>query len=117
VVSCLPHIGELDIFVKKAHCVLVRVPEWAPKSDVSAFIDKGPEPVRWEGNYVVFRDLKRGQQLTVTYPLRIAEVTEPIQGVIYTERWRGNTIVDISPPGKWVPMFHRPDMDNDSVPE
>jgi hypothetical protein len=55
--------------------------------------------------------------LTVTYPLRIAEVREPIQGVQYTEKWRGNTIVDISPPGKWIPMYQRPAMDSDHLPE
>ncbi len=117
VVSCLPHRGELDVFVKKAHRVLVRVPEWAPKTGVEAFVGQKSVPIEWDGNYVVFDQLKGGEQLTVTHPLRIAEVTESIQGISYTERWRGNTIVDITPSGKWIPMFKRPDMENDSVPE
>jgi hypothetical protein len=116
VVSCLPHRGELDVVVKQAHRVLVRVPRWATKVEVKAFVTKKPLPVRWEGSYVVFEKLTPGEQLTVTYPLRLAEVSEPLQGVQYTERWRGNTIVHIEPPGKWIPMFERPELESETVP-
>lgn len=116
VVSCLPHRGELDILVKQARRLLVRVPAWAPKEEVRAFADGQPLPLEWADSYVVFDRLAAGRQLTVTYPLRLAQVTEPIQGVQYTERWRGNTIVDISPPGKWIPMFHRPELEADKLP-
>jgi hypothetical protein len=116
VVSCLPHRGELDVLVKKARRVLVRVPEWAQKSQVKAFVNREPKPLMWEGSYVVFEKAESDQQLTVTYPLRIAEVREPIQGVEYTERWRGNTIVHINPPGKWIPMFERLELESETVP-
>lgn len=116
VVSCLPHRGELNVFAKDARRVLVRVPSWTKKPDVQAFVGKRSVKVQWDENYVVFGKTKRGQQLTVTYPLRIAEVREPMQGVVYTERWRGNTIVDISPPGKWIPMFQRPELDSEQLP-
>lgn len=119
VVSCLPWRGELDLLVHHARKVLVRVPEWAPKHEVKMFVDRQSHSVEWEGSYVVFRDLREGQRLTVTYPLRIAEVKETVgslAGTQFTERWRGNTIVDISPPGKWIPLFHRPELDTDQVP-
>lgn len=120
VVSCLPHRGELDVLVKGARKVLVRVPEWAPKERVKAYVEKKPVAVEWERNYVVFAEVERGEQLTVTYPLRIAEVKETpggLDGTQYTEKWRGNTIVAISPAGKWIPKFERPELDNDIVPE
>lgn len=120
VVSCLPHRGEVDVFVKEARKVLVRVPEWAPKESVKAYVQKKPVAVEWERNYVVFAGVKQGEQLTVTYPLRIAEVKETLGslgGSQYTERWRGNTIVGISPSGKWIPKFERPELDNDDVPQ
>lgn len=116
VVSCLPHRGEVAVRVKTATRVLVRVPAWAPRADVRAFVERCVVPVAWDGQYVVFDQVRAGQQLTVTYPLRIAEVREPLKGVQYTERWRGNTIVDIAPPGKWVPMFQRPELDTADVP-
>ncbi len=103
--------------MKDSQRVLVRVPGWTQKADVKAFVGKRPAKVRWENDYVSFDKVKRGQQLTVTYPLRLAEVREPIQGVVYTERWRGNTIVDISPPGKWIPMFQRPEFNNEHMPD
>ena len=119
VISCLPHRGEVDILVKTARKVLVRTPEWAPKDRVKTYVDRKPAAVRWSGSYVVFPITKRGQQLTVTYPVRIAEVKETpgsLAGVRFTEKWRGNTIVDIAPGGKWIPMFHRPELDTERVP-
>jgi hypothetical protein len=119
VVSCLPYRGELNIFVHDAKKVLVRVPQWAPQAEVRAFVARRPIPVSWQDGYVVFSGIHPGQQLTVTYPLRIAEVKETVgslDGTEYAERWRGNTIVDISPPGKWIPLFQRPELDTGQVP-
>jgi hypothetical protein len=119
VISCLPHRGELDVLVKAARRVLVRTPQWITKDRVQCFIDKQSAPVTWKGSYVLFEPVKEGQRLTVTYPLRLAEVKETVgslDGREYTERWRGNTIVDISPPGKWIPMFRRPELESEQVP-
>jgi hypothetical protein len=76
-------------------------------------------PVRWQGSYVVFEKVRMGERLTVTYSLRIAKIKETVgslDGVEYSERWRGNVIVDISPPGKWIPMFQRAELDTDRIP-
>ena len=115
VVSCLPHRGELNVVVKGTRRVLVRVPEWAPKGEVKAFRERKAMEVKWAGSYVVFEGLAKGEQLTVTYPLRLWEVKETMQGVEYAERWRGNTIVDITPPGKWIPMYQRPELENERL--
>lgn len=115
VVSCLPHRGELNLLVKAAQKVRVRVPGWAAHEQVRAFVDQKPVAVTWDGSYVSFPVVQAGQQLTVTYPLRLAEVRETVgslDGTEYTERWRGNTIVDIQPAGRWIPMFHRPELES-----
>ncbi len=120
VVSCLPHRGEINIIVKESQKVLVRIPGWAPKEKVKTYIDKQPLKTGWQGSYVVFDKIKKGQQLTVVYPLRMAEVKETIYGadfVEYTEKWRGNTIVDIAPVGQRIPMFQRPQLDTETLPE
>ena len=119
VVSCLPHRGELNVFVKNADRVLVRVPEWAQHEEVKAYVDKESIPVGWQDSYVVFPDVAKGQQLTVTYPLRVAKITETpggLDGTKYSETWRGDTIVDISPPGKWIPLYQRPELNTEQVP-
>jgi len=117
VVSCLPHRGEVNVFVKSARHVLVRVPQWAPRDRVKVFVDKKPAPLAWNGDYVVFPGTHSGQQLTVVYPLRISEVRERVMQSDYVQRWRGNTIVDIEPRGKWIPMFERPQLDTENVPQ
>jgi hypothetical protein len=116
VISSLPHRGEVNVIVTDARRVLVRVPGWAPPDGVRAFVDRQSSELAWDGSYVVFDGVRAGQQLTVTYPLRVAEIREPINGVMYTEKWRGNTIVDIEPRGTWVPMFVRPEMESHVVP-
>ena len=82
-------------------------------------MNRQPVPVSWEESYVAFAVTHPGEQLTVTYPLRIAEIKETVgslDGTRYTERWRGNTIVDISPSGKWIPLFQRPELDTERLP-
>jgi hypothetical protein len=115
VVSCLPHRGEVNILVKNTQRVLVRVPEWAPKGDVRCYRQRKPAGVKWAAGYVVFDDVAKGEQLTVVYPLRLWQMRETIYGVEYTERWRGNTIVDLTPPGKWIPMFQRAELETERV--
>lgn len=115
VVSCLPHRGEIDVMVKSAKSVLVRVPYWAQKQQVKAYVNRHPVKLKWDGHYVVFDNTTRGRQLTLTYPLRIAQIKETINGVDYTEKWRGNSIVDISPKGKWIPIFNRPELEAELV--
>lgn len=119
VVSSLPHRGEVNVMVKDAHKVLVRIPDWAPKDQVAAFVDRVALEPKWDGEYVVFENVAAGQQLTVTYPLRIARVTETIytdKHHEFKEQWRGNTIVDISPAGEKLPMYCRPELNTDALP-
>ena len=118
VVSCLPHRGEIDVTVRDARRVLVRVPEWSPHARVQTYVDGKSLPIEWQNSYVVFPKVEQGQQLTVTYPLRVAEIKETVgslDGTEYSEKWRGNTIVNISPPGKFVPMYQRPDLESEQL--
>jgi hypothetical protein len=109
VVSSLPRVGEVNVLVKTATRVLIRVPSWVDAADVRAFENRSAIAVAWDSNdkYVVFDETVPGDQLTVTYPVRIAEVIEVINGIEYTETWRGNTIVDIRPGGTLLPMYQR----------
>ena len=111
VVSSLPRRGEVNIFVKTTGRVLVRVPAWTPVGDVRAYRNRQEISLNWDatGKYVVFDGLSPNDQLTVTYPLRIASVRETIKGFLYTERWRGNTIMNIDPAGTILPMYLRPE--------
>jgi hypothetical protein len=115
VVSCLPHRGEVNIVVKDTRRVLVRIPEWAPKGGVRCYRQKKPTAVKRVAGYVVFDNVAKGEQLTVVYPLRLWQIRETVYGVEYSEKWRGNTIVDLAPQGKWVPMFQRHGLETERV--
>jgi hypothetical protein len=55
---------------------IVGVPKWVPKSEVNTFRERKPTLVKWAGSCVVFDGLTKGDQLTITYPLRLREVRE-----------------------------------------
>ncbi len=119
VVSSLPHRGEINVIVGKARKVSIRIPSWANRKEVVAYVDKVRVPTVLCDGYVEFTNLKPQQQLTATFPMRIAEIKETpggLDGVQYTEKWRGPAIVDIEPRGKWIPLFVRPSLDTDQVP-
>ena len=116
VISCLPHRGEINVKVNTSRKVLIRVPEWTQKDKTKMYINKTPIPLQWEGQYAVFDGISPGQKLTITYPLQINEIREWINGIEYTEKWRGNTVVDISPPAKWIPMYQRSKLDTELLP-
>lgn len=111
VISSLPRRGEVNILVKTAEKVLVRIPAWVSPGNVQAYKNRLECPVVWDttGKYIVFDSVSTSDQLTVIYPLRIAEVRETINGTLYTERWRGNTITNIDPAGILLPMYQRPE--------
>ena len=94
----------------------MRVPGWAPRDQVKAYVQKKAHPLQWDGPYVVFDGVRKGQLLTVLFPLRVATMKETVYGVEYTERWRGNTIVSLAPAGRWIPMFQRPELDTEVLP-
>jgi hypothetical protein len=56
----------------------------------------------------------------MTFPMRLAEIRQTAESLFGTEhgdRWRGSTIVDITPPGKWIPMFRKPNLESEDVPQ
>ena len=48
-----------------------------------------------------------GSAVRVEYPLRERTVTERLGGELYTTTWRGDTVVDIDPKGKYLPIFSK----------
>ena len=122
-VSCLPHRGELDLKVYTATKLLVRIPEWAPKKEVKVYRARTNQVVVWDGSYVVLANTKPGDEITVTYPIRIAQVKETpsasLAGTLNSWSAGEETPLSISPSpgGKWIPMFERPELESETVPK
>ena len=108
-----PAEGRLDVRMKRAGAVRVRIPDWAPDAKVKISVDGRVVPTAWEdrpSRYVRVPDVAAGGTVTVNYPLREQTVTERLGGELYTTCWKGDTVVDIDPPGRFIPLF-RPQKD------
>jgi hypothetical protein len=99
VASYLPYEGKVVLSNKTSRKVYVRVPRWASKKAVRAWVNRAELTPAWFGDYVVVDGLRGGEQITLTFPMveTVEKYKELTSGIEYTIRFRGNTVVDISP--------------------
>ncbi|MFN8007394.1 MAG: hypothetical protein U0V70_10295 [Terriglobia bacterium] len=116
--SYLPYQGKVVLHNKSANEVWVRLPLWVDRQEVHCRGgDQAVHPA-WFGRYLRFEGVKRGETVTIEFP--IAETTEtwtappqgmpllaelPSSGQRFTMKFRGNTLVELSPPlapGSWL---------------
>ncbi len=108
--SYLPYEGKVVIKNKTAKKLLVRIPRWVDKQTVRSTRNANEFDGFWLNNYLVFDSVADNDIITLKFP--IAEIEEKYQfhGTEYSCRFKGNTLVDISPreerPG-YYPMYIR----------
>ena len=108
VASYLPYTGQVDIAMKQDARLKVRINEWIDKSMVGCRVDGKQTDFTWDGNYVVFCELKENQVATILFP--IAERTEDFEtnGLKYRVTFRGADVVAIDPPDSgYVGLYQR----------
>jgi hypothetical protein len=122
--SYLPYEGKVVLKNKGAKTVYVRIPMWVNRTKVSCKVNEKPVPLNWFGNYLYMENLKPKDVLTIEFPMEerieqwsVAKAYNPNvanpgshvlwvgEGRTFTCRFRGNTLVEITPdlsPGSWV---------------
>jgi len=53
----------------------------------------------------VVTEIAAGDSVELLFPLKTYETTERAAGVDYTVRWKGSSVLNISPAGKRVPLY------------
>jgi hypothetical protein len=112
VVSHEPTDGKVDLAVAAPSRIAVRLPEGV--SQALAVIQEGTEPrvicLNAEDGYVSL-DLNPGQNAALHYaqPERIAtyQVGSPDKFERGTGIWRGETLMRVDPPGRYLPLYDR----------
>ncbi|OGO37936.1 MAG: hypothetical protein A2147_07105 [Chloroflexi bacterium RBG_16_57_8] len=117
--SYLPYEGKVVLKNKTASEALVRIPLWVELNTVKCHIGKRTVKPAWFGLYLRIGNLKPGDTVAVEFP--VAERVErwtgpPRQGngyvmpfpadTVYTLRFRGNTLIEISPPISFAPWLY-----------
>jgi len=111
VISSLPEHGRIDVLARKPGNYFLRPPAWAPRAQVRVACGGHPVPVEWAGPalaYVKLKDVKSGEILTLVYPLvtwkQAVGIWPTKPDLKFTILWKGNSVVDMEPKGKGLPV-------------
>ena len=103
--STLPREGRVDVVRTAAKNVWVRIPDWAPKDEVTLRVDGIGRTPAFLGSYLSVPAEAPSQTINIGFPVRTVRNVESIAYKRYTIDWRGDQIVAMSPGGKFLPMF------------
>ena len=97
--SYLPYDGKVVLKNKLARKAYVRVPAWVDKSAVKCRVNERQLALHWLNNYLIIEGLAAKDAVTIEFPVveTNEEHTEAAYRQQYTCRFRGNTLMDISP--------------------
>ena len=105
--SHIPYVGQVDVKIKKAVELSMRIPEWVSPADVRIRVDGKDIQVKCIGRYAQVGDVVPGNVVTMTFP--ISERTDSIwvEKHKYNIVRKGNEVVAMNPPGEFCPLYLR----------
>lgn len=128
--SSLPYEGKVVLRNKTAKSLCVRISDWIDRNVVKYAVQGEASAPFWMNGYLIFNGVSSNGVITITFP--VVEATEShtnlfegalhgpghtevtcmaprAEGVAYSCRFRGNTLVDISPRlnGEGYPIYER----------
>ena len=106
--SYVPYAGQVDIHVKQPQVTLrVRLPEWARPGDLVTRVDGTVRETAQQGRYAVVGEVAPGQTVSASFPLPDRTDHVHIEKRPYTLKRRGNDVIAIDPPGRYLPLYQR----------
>jgi hypothetical protein len=114
--SHLPYEGKVVIKNKTVKTLSVRIPEGTPHGQVACDVNGKKQETTWSGDYVGVPGLKRGDVITIEFPMAETRLFKVIGDVPYRLTLKGNTVVDIDPPGQIYPLYQRDRYKADKAP-
>jgi hypothetical protein len=105
--SFIPYEGRVDVKIKKASELSVRIPEWVKPEQAKCQVNGADRPLSWEGRYAVVGRVEPKDVATLTFPIFERTDKVRIQQKDYTLIRKGNDVVHIDPPGKYNPLYQR----------
>lgn len=112
--SYLPYIGKIQLNINKDITELaIRIPEWAPIGTVNITKIRGENISKINGRdlpwlkkqFILLKDLREKDIVIVTFELQRKTTYELASGLEYKVEWLGDFVVNISPEGKYYPLY------------
>ena len=109
--SFIPYQGRVDVKVKVACDLSLRIPEWASPDDVRCSVKEAKgeteRSLSFDGRYAQVGKVNPENTATLTFPIEEKSVSVLIEKQGYTLAIKGNEVVSIDPPGHICPLFQR----------
>ncbi len=105
--SYVPYTGRVDVRVKESLDLQLRLPEWVKPGEAKCEVDGNVRELTYDGRYAQIGKVARGQTVVVTFPISERTEKRRIEGFDYTFVIRGNDVVQVDPPGKYLPLYQR----------
>lgn len=105
--SYVPNDGRVDVVMKAACNVEIRIPEWVNPEEVLCYVNNIPRETNFKGRYAQVGSVESGAVVTMNFPISERTVKTSIGDVSYTLIIKGNDVVSIDPPGQWQPFYQR----------
>lgn len=114
--SYLPCEGRVVLKIKETKAVAIRLPEWVDYEEVNCKLKGRELQFTLSNNYVEVEDLKLGDLVTVSFPVREKTMFSVIGDKAYKLMLKGNTVIDIDPQGMICPLYQRDRYKQDRAP-
>jgi len=131
--SSLPYEGKVLLKNKTSEQVSVRIPAWVDRGQLRCQVNEKTVVPPTVGNFIVFDGLKPNDAIKLEFPVKdetehytyrptgfanLQETNEDA-GIIYTLRFRGNTLVDVSPREDegYYPIYKRDHYKQNQTPQ
>lgn len=104
--SYLPVQGRVELEVKSKKTLLVRIPQYVHRDKLTVKVDKENLTKRFVGPYLMIARQKLGSTIVIEFDQEIRIEEETSSGVTYRVEWLGDTVWNITPAGKQVPLYY-----------
>lgn len=105
--SHIPYRGQVDVKMKQALDLEIRLAEWVKPEDARCTVDGQPRKLTFDGRYAQVGAVQAGQTVTLTFPIPERTDRVIVEKRPYTLIRRGNDVVHIDPPGENRPLYQR----------
>ena len=105
--SHIPYQGRVDIKIKQAVRLEVRIPEWVSQTETRCRVNGTDRRGSWDRRYLQVGSVNPGDTVTLTFPIGERTDVVHIEKERFTLVRKGNDVVSIDPPGRVHPLYQR----------
>ena len=105
--SYLPFEGRVDLECRSSRRIRVHVPDYVPPQSLRVEMNGRPTSVRSAGGWLSLPPTRKGDVTVMRFELPEREESFHVGYDTYQVKYRGDTVIAISPPGQFYPLYER----------